>query len=207
MFNSNRILAGLLLFSGSAIFVLAAIISEGVDTEYTFQTPMNWLADGSAAPIFRSAFILLGILTITSAYLIVRPLRQQTFNNKLFWLLMTLTGFGAMGTGLFNEGAGIVHVIAVRMFWVFAIPSMAMSYNFQKKPFAYISIILGAVTLVATILFLSSVYVGPSTFLGITRGGMQRMIQYPIFIWLLGFGAHLAANSNQDKTPHPGTAV
>ncbi len=197
MHNPNRKIAGLLFFIGAAILVLAAIISEGIDTAYAFSEPMNWLADGSAAPIFKSAFFLLGLFTIIGAYLIVRPLRQQTFNDKLFWLLMTLTGIGAVGIGVFNEGLGLAHVVAVRMFWVFAIPAAVLSFKFQKKPFAYISVILGMLTLVTVVLFLSSVYVGPSVFLGITRGGMQRMIQYPIFLWLLGFGAQLAAASSE----------
>ena len=197
MHYSSRNLAGLLLFIGAALFVLAAIVSEGIDTKYTFSQPMNWLGDGVAAPIFKSAFFILGLFTIIGAYLIVRPLKQQTFNNKLFWLLMTLTGIGAVGIGIFNETLGLVHVVVVRMFWAFAIPSAAMSFMFQKKPFAYISVILGVLTLAAVILFLSSVYVGPSPLLGITRGGMQRMIQYPILLWLLGFGAHLAAASSE----------
>src|SRR3989339_374376 len=197
MHNSSRNFAGLLLFIGTALFVFAAIVSEGIDTDYTYSQPMNWLGDGAAAPIFKSAFVILGLFTIIGAYLIVRPLKQQTFNNKLIWLLMTLTGIGAVGIGIFNETLGLVHVVAVRMFWAFAIPSAVMSYMFQKKPFAYISIILGVVSLVAVILFLSSVYVGPSPLLGITRGGMQRMIQYPILLWILAFGAHLAAASNE----------
>ncbi len=194
---SNKQVAGLLLSIGAAIFVFAAIVSEGIDTEYIFSTPMNWLADGAAAPIFRSAFVILGLSIVIGAYLIVRPLRQQTFNNKLFWLLMTLTGIGAAGIGLLPEGAGLAHVVVVRMFWVFAIPAAVMSFSFQKRPFAYISVALGILTLIATVLFLSSVYVGEITFLGITRGGMQRMIQYPIVLWILGFGAHLAAGASE----------
>lgn len=193
----SRKIPGILLFVGAALFVLAAIASEGIDATYTFSEPMNWLADGAAAPIFKSAFFILGFFIIVSAYLIVRPLGQKTFNDKLFWLLMTVTGVGAAGIGIFNETLGLIHVVMVRMFWVFAIPAAIMSFKFQKKPFAYISIILGLVTLVTVILFLSSVYVGPSVFLGITRGGMQRMIQYSILLWVLGFGAHLAANSKE----------
>ncbi|HSQ49583.1 MAG TPA: DUF998 domain-containing protein [Candidatus Deferrimicrobiaceae bacterium] len=194
---SSKTIAGLVLFIGATLLVLAVIVSEGIDTVYTFSEPMNWLADGAAAPIFRSAFVIFGLSTIVGAYLIARPLRKQSFNDKLFWLLMTLTGIGAVGVGAFNENLGLVHVAAVRIFWVFAIPAAILSFKFQRKPFAYISILLGVLTLVAVVLFLASVYVGPSTFLGITRGGMQRMIQYPIMLWMLGFGAHLAATSSE----------
>lgn len=196
--NNSRNSAGLLLFISALLWILAAIISEGIDNSYTYSMPINLLGDGPAAPIFKGAFIIFGVSLIVSAYLIVRPLKESSFNDKLFWLLMTLTGIGALGIGIFNETFGLIHVFLVRMFWVLSIPTVIMSFKFQRKPFAYISIALGLLTLVATILFLSSVYAGPSLFLGITRGGMQRMIQYPIIIWALGFGALIAASSGKE---------
>jgi hypothetical membrane protein len=197
----NKKIAGLLLFVGSTQFVLAAIIAEALDTEYTFLEPMNWLGDGSVAIIFKSSIFLLGLLIVVAAFLIHRPLMQQPFMSKLFWFVLTMTGIGALAMGLFNEASGIVHVIAVRIFWVFAIPAAVLSVRIQKKPFAYISVVWAIVVLVATILFLTAAYLGPpagpSFFLGIGRGGMQRMIQYPIFLWLMGLGAHLSGSSNE----------
>ena len=193
----NKKIAGLLLFAGSAQFVIAAIIAEALDTEYTFLQPMNWLGDGSAAIIFKSSVFLLGLLIVIAAFLINKPLMQQPFMSKLFWFVLTMTGIGALGMGLFNEASGLAHTIAVRVFWLFAIPATLLSYSFQKKPFAYVSIALGLLILVATLLFLSAAYSGPAFFLGIGRGGMQRMIQYPILLWLMGFGAHLSNASNE----------
>lgn len=200
--NSKKI-AGLLLFVGAAQFVLAAIIAEALDTEYSFSDPMNFLGSGSAGPIFNLSLFLFGLFVVVSAYLIVRPLKQSTFNTKLFWFLMTLTGIGAAGIGIFNENLGNAHVFAVRMFWVFAIPTLIMSWKFQKKPLSYVSVVLGLVTLTAVVLFLSAAYVNASLFLGIGRGGMQRMIQYPIFLWALGFGAHLIGESDNAVSAMP----
>lgn len=206
IFDSKKI-AGLLLFVGAAQFVFSAIIAEGLDTKYTFSQPLNWLGGGSAAFIFNSSLFLLGLFTIISAYLLQRAYKdvQSTFNNRLLWFLMTLTGIGAAGIGIFNESFGDAHVFVVRMFWIFAVPSAIISYRFQKKPLSYISIILGLVSLVAIILFLSEVYF-PNPFdfyLGIGRGGMQRMIQYPVFLWLLGFGAYLIGDSKSDTNASP----
>jgi len=196
MVYDNKKIAGFLLFVGSAQFVFAAIVAEALDTEYNFSQPMNWLGSGSAALIFNSSLFLFGLFVIIGAYLIQRPLNKQTFINKLFWFLMTMTGIGAAGIGIFNEDLGLAHVIAVRMFWVFAVPSAVMSYKFQKKPLSYVSVILGVLTLIAVFVFLSTVYINPSiNYLGIGRGGMQRIIQYPILLWALGFGAHLIGNS------------
>ena len=193
MFFNEKKTAGLLLFVGSAQFVLSAIIAEALDTEYKFSQPMNWLGGGSAAALFNSSLFLLGLFTIVSAYLIQRAFKsvQPRFNNLLFWFLMTMMGVGAAGISIFNETFGTAHVIAVRTFWVFAVPSVIMSYKFQKKPFAYVSVILGVLILAAIIIFLS-----PVNDLGLGRGGMQRMIQYPVLLWALGFGAHLAGDSS-----------
>ena len=198
--DKEKKIAGLLLFIGAAQFVLAAIVAEAIDTGYTFSQPMNWLGSGSAWYIFGPSLFLFGLFVIFSAYLIVRPLKQKAFNDKLFWFLMTMTGIGAAGIGIFNENFGNAHVIAVRWFWVFAVPTAILSFRFQKKPLSYISVVLGLVTLTAVILFLSAVYVSPSLYLGIGRGGMQRIIQYPVLLWALGFGAHLIGDSGS-KAP------
>ena len=201
----NKKIAGLLLFVGATQFVLAAIIAEGLDTKYTFLQPMNWLGSGSAGFIFNSSLFLLGLFVVISAYLIQRAFTdvQERFSNRLFWFLMTLTGIGAAGIGIFNENFGDAHVFVVRMFWVFAVPTAIVSYRFQKKPLSYVSVILGLITLTAIILFLSEVYIPTplDLYLGLGRGGMQRMIQYPIFLWILGFGAQLIGESSTAKTP------
>ncbi len=193
----NKKIAGTLLFVGAAQFVFAAIIAEALDIEYSFTQPMNWLGSGSAAAIFNASLIILGLLVVASAYLVTRPFSQQPFLGKLFWFLMTLTGIGIAGVGVFNENLGIAHVIFVRMFWIFAVPAMVLSFKFQKKPLAHFSAALGLLTLAMLILFLSAAYGNPSLYLGLGRGGMQRLIQYPILLWLLGFGAYLIGNSSR----------
>ena len=183
------------MFVGSAQFILAAIVAEALDTGYKFSQPMNWLGGGPAAALFNSSLFLLGLFIIVSAYLILRAFKgvQPKFSNWLFWFLLTMTGIGAAGISIFSENFGTAHVIAVRTFWVFAVPAAIMSYKFQKKPFAYVSVVLGVLILAAAVIFLS-----PVNDLGLGRGGMQRMIQYPILLWLLGFGANLAGDSSRE---------
>jgi len=54
-------------------------------------------------------------------------------------------------------------------------------------PFSSISVILGLMTLGALSLFLGGIY------LGLGRGGMERMIAYPVLMWGAGFGGYLMA--------------
>jgi hypothetical membrane protein len=57
----------------------------------------------------------------------------------------------------------------------------------MKYPFNIISILLGLMSLLALVLFIGNIYFG----LGV--GGMERMIVYPILIWMMGFGGFLIA--------------
>jgi len=59
-----------------------------------------------------------------------------------------------------------------------------------KPPLSYISVILGAISLVALVLMVSG------NDLGVGIGGMERMIAYPALLWMVGFGGHLIGNSD-----------
>jgi len=50
------------------------------------------------------------------------------------------------------------------------------------------------VVLLALVLFASG------TFLGLGKGGMERMIAYPALLWAIGFGGHLISYSS-DTSP------
>jgi len=71
------------------------------------------------------------------------------------------------------------------------------------KPFSHISIVLGAMTLTALILFSAGIIASGSLtstnaynssfYLGLGPGGMERMIVYPSLMWLGAFAGHLLA--------------
>jgi hypothetical membrane protein len=69
-----------------------------------------------------------------------------------------------------------------------------MSYKLQKPPLSFFSILLGTLSLVALVLFISDIY------LGLGRGGMERMIAYPTLLWAVGFGSHLMSYSKETAT-------
>ncbi len=106
-------------------------------------------------------------------------------------MLLTLTGIGAMGVGLFPENFGVIHGIASLITFLFGSLSVLMSYRLLKSPSSYLSILLGAMSLVALVLF------GSGTYLGLGKGGMERMIAYPALLWGVGFGGYLMSSSNE----------
>jgi len=186
----NREIAGLLLFIGGVQCVLGIIIAEALYPGYS--TSENYISDlgvGPSALIFNSSVFLLGVLVIGGAYFI-----QRAFNFRLFSILAVITGIGAMGVGLFPEDAGVMHVISSLITFLFAGLSAIMSYKLQKRPLSYFSIILGAMSLLALVLFGSSIY------LGLGKGGMERMIAYPALLWAIGFGGHMISYSKDEPT-------
>lgn len=185
MTYDSRKIAGLLLVVGGVLCVLGMIAAEVLYPGYSASA--NYISDlgvGPSALIFNSSVFLLGVLAVCAAYFI-----QKAFNFKLFSILTAITGIGAMGVGLFTEDAGVIHAVFSLITFLFAGISAIVSYKLEKRPLSYLSVVLGGVSLVALVLFASGFY------LGLGKGGMERMIAYPALLWTIGFGGHLIGDS------------
>ena len=187
----NRKIAGLLLFIAGVECVLGIIIAEALYPGYS--TSENYISDlgvGPSALIFNSSVFMLGVLVFAGAYVI-----QRASNSRFFSILVAITGIGAMGVGLFTEDAGVIHSIFSLITFLFAGLSAIFSYRLVKPPLSYCSVILGALSLLALVLFASGNH------LGLGKGGMERMIAYPVLLWAIGLGGHLIGYSNETATP------
>jgi len=90
-----------------------------------------------------------------------------------------------MGVGIFPEDFGTIHFAVSLMAFLFGALSAIASYRFQKPPLSYFAVVLGLISLTALILF------GLETYLSLGKGGMERMIAYPILLWAIGFAGYL----------------
>jgi hypothetical membrane protein len=182
----DRKVAGALLLIAGVQCVLGIIIAEASYPGYS--TSENYISDlgvGPSSLIFNSSVFLLGVLAFGSAYFI-----RRASNFRLFSVLAALAGIGAMGVGLFTEDAGVTHGIFSLITFLFGGLSAILSYRLQKPPFSYLSVILGVFSLLSLVLFGSGVY------LGLGKGGMERMIAYPALLWAVGFGGYLIGHSS-----------
>jgi hypothetical membrane protein len=185
MIYDNRKIAGLLLVVGGVLCILGIIIAEALYPGYS--TSENYISDlgvGPSALIFNSSIFLLGVLTISCAYFI-----HKAFNSIPFSMMLAITGIGAMGVGLFTEDAGVLHTVFSLITFLFGGMLVIVSYKFQKPPLSYVSVVLGFVSLVALVLFASG------TNLGLGKGGMERLIAYPVLLGAVSFGGHLIGDS------------
>jgi hypothetical membrane protein len=199
---SNAMKGGAAIFAGTVQFGVFLIVSEILYSAYGtggYGVSANAVSDlGATCPgfpggggvcyippsamLFDSSMAILGLSLVVGAYFIHRAFRWMPAT-----VMIALSGIGALGVGLFPETAGIWHGIFSLIVFLFTGLSAIVTYRFQKKPMAYFSVVLGVMTLVALLLFLSSVYVS------LGKGGMERMIVYPALLWGIGVGGHLMA--------------
>lgn len=186
----NGKVGGTLLFIGGAQFLLFLVIAEALYPDYSVS--VNYISDLGVGPvslIFNSSVFLLGIMVVAGAYFV-----QRALGYRLLFILMTLAGLGGMGVGLFPETVIIIHLIASLIAFLFGGLSAIVSCKLQKPPLSYLSILLGVLSLVALVLSCANV------FLGLGKGGMERMIVYPVLLWMVGFGGYLIGYSKDTVT-------
>jgi len=191
MSSTLRKVAGSLILVGAAQFIVGMILAEVLYSGYNVAD--NYISDlgvGPSALIFNSSIFLFGLTVVAASYCIWRILGEKLF-TKLFMILFFLAGIGVMGVGIFTEDAGVIHTIVSFIAFFFGGLSAIAAYKLEKPPLNYISIIMGIITLTALVLFATD------NFLGLGKGGMERMIAYPLVLWAIGFGGYLIGSEDK----------
>ena len=139
--------------------------------------------------LFTAAIILFGSMALVTAFLL-----RQNSGKSFVWLLLALSGIGAIGVGIFNEDyIPEVHALFALMVFFFGNMAAIYSYRTVRPPLSYLFVLLGLIGLSALILF------GTGTYLGLGAGGMERMIFYPAMFWTLGFGGYMMAEERRTQ--------
>jgi hypothetical membrane protein len=192
--------AGVALFVGVVQFAIFEMIAEFVYPGYSVSA--NYISDlgppcsnGTACAsstswvIFDTSIMVLGIFLVVSAYLFYRYFKWKPFAS-----LILIAGIAAIGVGIFDETAPfMLHSIFSFITFIAIGLSAILSYRMQKPPLGYFAVFLGLVTLVALVLYVPDHGVSMGDSLGIGKGGLERMIVYPVLLWSLAFGGHLMA--------------
>lgn len=186
MTYSNRTRAGVLMFIGTAWFLMGIIVAEALFPNYQVTRMISDLGVGTTATIFNSAIFSFGLLLITAAYLL-----HTEGAKRWFLILLALTGLGAAGVGIFPEDIVVPHSICAITVFVCGGLCAILGYRIFSGPWSWFSPVLGIITLVAVVLL------GAKVYLGLGAGGMERMIAYPLLIWALGTGAYLMAPDSE----------
>ena len=188
----DRQWAGLFLFAGTTQFTIGMILAESVDPSYSVST--NFISDlgvRAGAAIFNSSVFLLGVTIVATSWFAFRA-----FKDRILMVTFLLTGIGAIGVGVFTENAPYgLHTIVSFITFLFAAITAIVAFRVLRPPLSYVSVLLGAASLVALGLYVSREYAG------LGGGGMERMIAYPVLTWGIGFGGSLLGTSHPQATP------
>lgn len=177
------VIAGAVWFVGSAQWLVVNIIAESIYSGYSVgNQTISDLGTGSYGLVWNASTLLMGLSMIAGAYLGYRSLRE-----RLVIIPMLALGTGSIIVSVFPAESSVEAIHGVGAFLAFISGGLAavFSYRVTRGPFKYLSIILGISGLIALALYALDVY------LGLGRGGMERMIVFPILIWLVGFSGNL----------------
>jgi len=197
MTYSEGKVAGILFIAAATQFVLGLTISEALYPDYSISD--NYISDlgiGPSSIIFNSSVFLLGLLLIIGIFYL-----RHISNFRIVNILLLLMALGAIGAGVFTEDYRVAHGAVSFIAFLFAGLSAIASYRALQKPFSTISIILGAISLSALVLFsagittsgslTSNIVYNSNFYLGLGPGGMERIIVYPTLMWIAGLGGYL----------------
>lgn len=140
--------------------------------------------------LMNLAFICLGIFMIFGSLLIYQEFKETSFSLVGF-SFMLMAGIGTVLVGLFPENTiSTTHIIGA--FLPFFIGNIGIvilgSVLVLPKSLRIYTLLTGIIALIALVFFISN------TFLGIGKGGMERIVAYPQTVWLIVFGVYISKN-------------
>lgn len=191
--------AGALLFAAGVVAFMGIITAEALYPE-GYSTSQNEISDLGAtrppdsviaqpsATIFNSVMIAAGVLVIAAALCL-----HGGSKRKAPAILLGLFGLGVLGVGVFPGDHGNVHALFALLTFIAGGLAAILSVMVAKGPFRYFSVLLGAVGLLALLLYAAFGDANPMAGLG--DGGIERWVAYPVLLWMTGFGGHLMGRS------------
>ena len=191
----SRMVAGTLFAALAGWFLTALTLAGAMDPDYVLHS--STISDLGVAPesalLFNGSLLLVGILTVVGGYLFYR-------SHGTPWLLgaFALAGLGAFGAGVFPLDFGALHWLFVLLaFLFFNLAAIGTGVRI-RGPMVVVSVLLGAVGLLALAVLAVGTVDDPAIFGPLGRGGVERLVLYPAMLWLLVFGGYLLG-SKRDR--------
>ncbi len=198
-----------LTVAGSLLIVAGAVILMGIITAEAlypaaYATGANEISDlgGTRPPagivlqpsaaIFDASMILVGLLLAASAVFV-----HRAYGFRSVSVPIGVLGLAALGVGIFPGNTGAPHAICAMVTFIAGGIAALTSARVAGGPFRLLVLLLGTITLgvLLTYLFLGDAH--PMASLGV--GGIERWIVYPVVIWTIAFGGHLAGRASADE--------
>ena len=183
-------LPGVLVFVQAAQFMtvimLAASMAPGYDFSGGAISDLGVVME--TATLFNVSLVLTGLLNLAAGYLL-----YLERHGRWLFAVYVAAGVGAIGAGLLPLNSGDAHgLFALAAFLFFNVQAIASS-RLVAGPMVAISVLTGVVGLIFVVIMVIGDSGNTAVFGPIGHGGAERMIVYPVMLWLLAFGGYLMA--------------
>jgi hypothetical membrane protein len=196
--------AGYLLSFAGVDFLLVVTVLEAIYPGYSVHhnAISDLLAIGTGTSLIGEPMLFLAAISwIAGAYYLYRNAGRSGV-----LILNLLPGIGLMLAVLSPENVSIdVHSIGAVLAFFPGPIAATLSYRYILSPFRYYAVALGLLSLVGTLVYFGA-YETSLVQQGLGPGGWERVIVYPLLIWLIGFGSYLFAKSSERQPGLPTVA-
>ena len=189
----KSVLIGLLLAIGSAQFLVVMMLGEASAPGYSMHE--NAISDlgtiDETRLVFCASLFAIGLLNVFAGYLYFK-----VHGDRKLVVVFALGGIGAMGAGLIPLDSSLgVHGLFALLAFLFIGLEAILCGRLVEDPLRTISFVTGALGLIflVVMVLVDSGSIDPDGSIG--HGGVERMIAFPVLIWMLVFGGHLMAPS------------
>jgi hypothetical membrane protein len=196
----SRTLAGVAFFALAAQFMTVIMLAAAMVPGYDFRggaiSDLGVFAE--TALLFNASLVLVGLLNLVGGYFFYRTHGKR-------WLLgvFAVAGVGAIGAGLFPLDTGGLHgLFALLAFLFFNVQALGSATRLTGIVRG-LSVLAGVVGIVFVVLMALGDAGNAAAFGPIGHGGTERMIVYPVMLWLVAFGGYLlGTNDRPDAVVH-----
>ena len=188
-----RTLAGVCLFALAAQFMTVIMLAAAMVPGYDFRAAA--ISDLGIFPetalLFNVSLILVGVFNLLGGYFFYR-----SHGKRWLLALFALAGVGAIGAGLFPLDTGGLHGLAALLAFVFFNLQAIGSATRLGGVMRALAVLAGGLGLVSVVLMALGDGGNTAAFGPIGHGGTERMIVYPVMLWLIAFGGYLLGESD-----------
>jgi len=140
------------------------------------------------ALLFNGSLVVAGALNVLGGYWFYR-----THGRRWLLALFVVAGLGAVGAGVFPLDTGAAHSLAaLAAFLFFNLEAVASAVELPG-PMRLLSVVAGLVGLAFVVVMVIGDAGNSAVFGPIGHGGAERMIVYPVMLWLVALGGYLLA--------------
>jgi hypothetical membrane protein len=194
----SRKLAGTIFLVLAAGFMTLIMLAAAMVPGYDFRGAA--ISDLGVFPetalLFNASLVLVGLLNLAGGYLFYR-----THGKRWLLAVFALAGLGAVGAGVFPLDTGALHGLsALLAFLFFNVQALGTATRLDGA-MRVLAILAGGVGLVFVVLMALGDAGNAAAFGPFGHGGTERMIVYPVMLWLVTFGGYLLARSEESDVP------